>query len=277
VPVWAALAGVLGVLSLGGCSERRYDQTSPDRVLDSASAMVTSGDTHRLPSLIWAEDENTRRVYDRLGRVLTRAGQLAELIQERFPEDVRRVQADLDRARAGGQVSAIERTLTGGGRRPRTPEAQRQQREQLDAAIRAVFADPYGFLERGRDRLGTTYINDNSSAITWDGRLVLPPFGLLIQQQTDGLWYLTLPTQGIPQIQRFLPSANEDMAMIWLASIQLLDNVLVDMEARIKAGRYRSLDEAARGAGEMIFLPGVMLFAAFQQAASAERAPTPGG
>lgn len=261
--------GLALAMVLFGCGERSYDQSTPDRVLDSASAMVSHGEAHRLTSLVWAEDEATRRVYDRLGRVLKRAGDLAELIQERFPEDVQRVRGDLDRA--SGQPTALERTLTGGNRRARTPGAQREQRDQLNAAIRGIFADPYGFLERGRDRLGTMYVNDTSSAITWDGRLVLPPFGLLIQQQDDRNWYLTLPTQGIPQIQRFLPSASDDMAMIWMATIQLLENVLVDMEARIKSGRYRSLEDAANGAGEMIFLPGVMLWAAFQQAAESER------
>ncbi|TVQ63725.1 MAG: hypothetical protein EA378_01240 [Phycisphaerales bacterium] len=266
------MAASLGLLMLlGGCGDRHYDQSTPERTLESASAMVANGEPQRLTSLIWAEDEATRQVYDRLGRVLKRGGDLAVLIQERFPEDVKRVQSDLDRAGASGQPTVLERTLTGGNRRARTPQAQREQRQQLEAAIRAIFADPYGFLERGRDRLGTTFVNDTSSAITWDGRLVLPPFGLLIQQQDDGKWYLTLPTQGIPQIKRFLPSASEDMAMIWMATIQLLDNVLVDMDARIRSGRYRSLDEAARGAGEMIFLPGVMLFAAFQQASESER------
>ena len=74
--VWAVVATVLGLAA--GCDRPTvYSQETPDDVIRSAAEMIRNGETQRLPDLIAADNDEMRRMLNRLGVLFGNMQQLS--------------------------------------------------------------------------------------------------------------------------------------------------------------------------------------------------------
>jgi hypothetical protein len=263
----AALAAAL--LVLAGCG-RTYDQSSPEAVLTTAREMLENGDARRLHELIHAESPEMRRVLRELGSVLGNLEQLGREIQAAFPDEVQALRERAEQEATSGRASNfLADALTGQMRqRGRGRQDPRQMREAMTDSFQRFFADPYGWLREGEGRLGTEMIDDDFQAVTWDGRTVLPPMGVLLRRDGDK-WYFALPTH-LPAFSRALPQTKEEWATL-TDVVKILDNTVVDLTEDVRRGRARHLNELAQNAGEKAFIPIAIGFYAYSRAAENRR------
>lgn len=268
---WAAVAAAAAII-LPGCDDG-YSQSSPDAVVRSARLMVERGDAERLPDLLYADSKDMRALYRRLGMLLGNMEGLARAIQEKFPAEVEALLRRAEEAAASGQGASLLAQMVGGGRqRARRggdepgPAAGENARNAFDDALKQVFADPYGWLRRGQERLSTTLMTDDTAAILWDGKPLLAPIGMTMRLER-GKWY-AVPPLNVPGASRFLPQSREEYA-IWASLIKVVDNVVLDLTADVESGRARSLDELSERAGEKIFIPAMLVFVAYGKAMDA--------
>jgi hypothetical protein len=246
------------IVSLGLLRQRSYPQDSPDALLSSARQMVADGRADRLPELVWTGEPEMRRVLKRLGRLLGNLQTLGETIHEAFPEEIADVQRRAADAAARGEgASVVAQLLTGQARRR---EAGSGMEERLNAALRELFADPYGWLARSEGRLTHEYVTDDIVGLTWDGRGVI---GLQLVER-DGKWYLDSPTN-LPMARQFFP-ADVDAYRIMESLVATLDNAVRDLDREVKSGEIRSLAALASEAGEKaapMFIFGVIAYGKF--------------
>ena len=231
---------------------------------------------------------------------------LGEAVEQRFPEELAEFRAEAERAAAEGTanpllarllssrrggsrnagvgVSQINReglTLDTGGTgaspsRPSNPLAPRQsesQRAIVNGIIKQLLADPYRWLEEGRDNLDTVYIADDRVALTWNDRPILPPFGLSMIEE-DGRWFLVPPT-AYPGVSMIMPR-NEDEWFVWGSMARTLEQVVIDLEKEVRSGRVRNMTDLADTAAEKVAIPAMLVFFAYgnmveQRTAEAEK------
>lgn len=265
---------MIGAACLIGCERSPYSQASPDETIQSARLMVERGEASRLPDLIWAANEDERRLLTHLGRMLGSLQKLAGAIKERFPQEVGELKARAEEAAAKGQSTSLFSQMTQsmgpqrGGKRRQGPPSD-AQRNAVDDSLMRLFADPYGFLESSSERLSTVYITDNTAAVMWDKKPVLPPLGLVMKQESNGDWYIVVPT-AMPGISSAWPRTNEEYK-VWGSLITTLDQVILDLKADVELGRVTTLDEVSKRAGEKAFIPAAMVFYAFGQLRDAQK------
>lgn len=227
--------------------------------------MVTDGNAEQLSNLIYAEDEYQRAVLNRVGSMLGHWQDLAAAVAERFPEEVQALEAEARKAAEEGRSSSMIGSLLTGQRGPRMrrdadPGAQR---EAFEASIKGLFADPYGWLADAESKLDYQYIHDDAVALTWDGRMILPPVGLVLERDSTGQWALLLPTR-LPMIRDAMPQTPEEYA-IWGSLVRVFDNLAIDLTNDVRDGKVATLEDLSRRAGERAFPVAVLVVYAYSR------------
>ncbi len=307
VPVIALLLGI----RLAGCDARTaaYPADTPQQTLDSAAAMVADGHADRLVELVYAEDEPMRSLLNQVGLLLGSLQSLSDAVARRFPEELGALRERAGREGAGPLLSrlvasgrsttnrefGVSRMSRSGltldtGHAPnpagkkRPPRMTESQRELVNGLLQQLLADPYRWLEEGRSRLTTVPITDDTVAIMWDGKAVLPPFGLVLIHR-EGRWWLVPPTS-FPGVRGLMPR-SEDEWFVWGSMVKTMRNVVDDLTEDVESGRVRNLTDLADTAVEKAAIPSMLIFFAYsnlveqreqeeQAAASASvRTPTP--
>lgn len=263
----ATLLGLCSALLLTACSkpETTYSRETPEDVLASARQMFADGNANRLPELLTPPTEQNKIVYQEFGKLLGSLQELAKTMEEVYPEELAKLRADTEAAAMRGDaVANLQRAVTGRGSR-RGNDGQSDER--MNALIRSLLADPYGWLRESENRLTTQYIYDGAVAVLWDNKPILPPVGVVMHEDArDGTWHLVLPTN-LPVISQYLPK-NQDEYTIWAMLLRVLSNAMTDLTNEIGAGTYASLDGVSRAAGEKAFAPLAMVFFAYQRTVS---------
>ncbi|MEZ6318454.1 MAG: hypothetical protein R3B49_06830 [Phycisphaerales bacterium] len=281
--VLVIFAGSLAILLAAGVwfliatrPARPYPASTPDEMLDSMALMVQRRQAGRLVELIEVAppaDTTTDRdrmgdLYLLLGRVLDDAQRLADATAERFPRELEDLRASVDRGETPSLFGAMAKSAAGrrGNRQPAFGGfgGNAQQQHQFGQALSALLADPYAKLAEGRDRLTTTPIDSDTEALLWDGRPIMPPIGLLVRRQDDGRWNLVPPT-ALPGVSRVLPHTESEYE-IWGSLLATLDNVFVDLEKDVRAGRLTSLEQLSDRAVEKAIVPMGMVMVAYGRA-----------
>ncbi len=252
-------------LSLVGCS-REPDRSTPEATIRAARTAVEAGDARRIGAYIYAENEDTKRLMARLGVFLGNVQKLGSAIQEKFPTQVADMKARAEQAAKEGKTTSLLAQISSQvrpqrGRRSGPPPTD--ARTLFDDALKNLFADPYGWLRESETRLTTTYLTDNSVALLWDNKPIMPPIGMTMKKGPDGLWYFLLPTN-LPGVSNFMPKTKEQFE-IFGGLIAVFDNVIKDLTEDVKTGRLRSLDDVARKAGEKTFIPAAMTIFAYSK------------
>jgi hypothetical protein len=272
-----AIVAAAGVLAVGGgCSRSGYSQETPEDVLATARAMVEKGDAKHLTELFYAQTPEMRDLYRRLGRALGHMQDLALAIQKAFPKETDKLKAEaVESAKKGDASSFIAKMLAGaggGGRKGRgrgaggvagaiPSQAQAdEQRKMFDNAAKQFFADPFGWLERGADKVGTVPIADDVAAVTWDGKPAFAPIGLTMQKD-GGKWFVVPPTN-IPGVSNFMPQTPGEYKIAGSLMVTF-DKVVLDLTDDVKKGRIKSLEQVGQKAGEKAFIPAAMVVFAY--------------
>jgi hypothetical protein len=283
------LAGTIAWAVLSGAPRgpgRAYPARSAEEMIDSVALMIERREAERLPELIEVAapgDTRTDReqmagLYRAVGGVLGAVEDLALSIAERYPEELAELRGELEAARARGEATSILGAMLGGGRGGgrggRGTGGERQfamgftaspeQRARTERAIAALLADPYTALGDARARLTTARIDDETAALLWDGRPVLPPLGLICREGEDGRWRIVPPTQQAV-LSRFMPRTAEEY-QIWGSLLKTMEQVAVDLRAEVEGGELGSLDELSDSAFEKLVIPAGMVMVAYGRA-----------
>ncbi|MBL9031289.1 MAG: hypothetical protein JNM80_06235 [Phycisphaerae bacterium] len=282
---WAIVLGGLGLLAslVAGC-EKRYSQETPEKVLETAQRMVADGNAARLTDLIYADTPELRRFLKQMGVVMGSLQTLGEEVTKAFPKEIEKLRTEAEAAAAKGEASSFVSRMAGmaqqgaggpggmravrGQRNPRTPAPNPDEMsEQFNLAMKDLFADPYGWLSREKQRLTVQQVADDRAALLWDGKPVLG-VGLTMQLE-GGKWYIVLPT-GAPGVGQIIPK-SEDGWKILGSLMKTMNNMLVDLTKDVRTKKVRRMDELAQVAGEKAFIPAVMVFFAYGKAMDEER------
>jgi hypothetical protein len=271
---WTAAAAT--ALLLVGC-DKGPDRSTPEGTIAAARWAVERGEARRIGDYIFADNEETRRLFRRLGVFLGNVQQLGQTIQEKFPAEVAGLKAAAEQAAAEGKATSLVSQLTsqmrpGRGRRSGPPAmaGDDSARQAFDNALKGLFADPYGWVRESEKRLTTTFLTDTSVALLWDEKPILPPIGMVMRRDdTDGRWYFALPTN-LPGVSNFMPKTKEQFE-IFGGLIKVFDQVVIDLRNDIDEGRLTTLDEVSRAAGEKTFLPAALTVFAYARLTESQK------
>ncbi len=251
-------------------------QDTPEATLDTAHRMIQDGRTDQLTRLVYADNQDMRRLLTRTGLLLKNLGDLADAINDRWPEDVATLRAAADKAAAGGRptsiVSQLTRSIAPRAATRRRGPPRGDDRADLETAIKTFLADPYASLRDGRAKLTTEYLTDDKVSLRYDAKPILPPIGVQLKLGDDGKWYFLLPT-GLPGLAQYMPRTPREY-QIWGSLVQVFDNVVKDLTADVRQNRVASLDQLSRRAGERAFVPAAMVFFAYSKVIK-DRGKTP--
>lgn len=280
------LVMLVAVFLFGGCDRRDgYGRESPDAVIRTAKLMVERGDADRLHELLYAENDDMRGLFKRLGRTLGHLQELGTEIAKAFPKEVAALGAQTEAAAKKGKATGLLQQLASqsglGGRRPKLSVKDRKEKEELfNAAIQRLFADPYGFLSDGGGRLTTAEVSDDLAAVMWDKAPILPPVGLTMRRHatTNGEeWSIVLPLN-LPVLSNYAPRTPGEYRVLG-SMVRTFDNAIVDLTNDVKGRKIASLEQVSKKAGEKLFVPAVMSVFAYTKAVEARKKPatTAGG
>jgi len=253
-----------GLACLAGCERRKdYSQDTPNDVIRSAVEMVRDGQTQRLPDLIAADNDEMRRMLDRLGVLFGNMQKLAAAAQERFPDDMAKIRAQAEKEAAEGGanpiLSALSSARPGGGRGgPPSGDDENAMR----GLINRLFADPYGWLDLNAPRLSAEKITDDQATVLLDGEPLIPVVGLPMIER-DGKWYVSLPTN-MPPLSLGWPRTKPQWDII-RSLVTIIDKAVIEMTEDIRQGRVGGLDQLANKAQEKMIFPAAMAFLAYQR------------
>lgn len=286
--VFAGALLAAAMLWAGGCGDRGYSQETPDDVLRTARTMIERGEARKIGGLFYAENDDMRKVLDNFGVLLGNLQRLGQAVGENFPTEVEQLKTRAeDAAKKGTSVSFLSQIASqaGGGsagrsrRAARDPERMRREQiereQQFGDSLKSLFADPYGFLRSGADRLTTTPLSDDMAAVLWDGEPALAPLGMVMRRSADGRWYI-VPPLNIPGLANYLPQNTQEYK-VFGAMIAILNNVIVDLARDVREKRIRSIDDLSRSAGEKAFLPAAMGYVAYSRMIDERRKNAAGG
>jgi hypothetical protein len=229
---------MIGLATLAGCggSDLPYDTSSPEAVVESARLMVRNGDADRLPELIELdarditfEDGVTEasaiaEVKAKLAELLGRMWRVGEALQQRFPDETI---DSLDEA-----VAMVEDA--GGG--------------DWTDIVGQVLSDPFGWLDEQETSLEILDLGDGTAAILWDDEPALGGFIAMIE--TDDGWRASVPIELVRDTE-YWPNTRYEWSVV--ASMLLsIENALEDFEMQVAADEFKSLSQAAAGAGRLI-------------------------
>ncbi len=257
---------LLMALVFPGCRRgpKEYKQDTPEAVIQSMEAMVKDGNTRRLHELFYAEDENMRLALRRFGRMCGRLAELAQTIGETFPEEVEELRKQTEEAAARGEATNILSRFSQSAfqsQRNRGRQRQSNPGDAFNLAFRQLLSNPYASFEQATDRLTTITVSDEFEGLLWDGKPILPPFGIMMRQDVDGKWYIMLPMD-LPIVTKYRPRTKEQWEIAGYL-MRAWENAAVDLKAKIEAGDLRNLDEVAGEAGAMILPPTMMIGIAY--------------
>jgi hypothetical protein len=256
------LAAATLALVLPGCSDP-YGQETPEQTIATARKMVEDGKTRYLANLIYAENEQWRKLLRRTGIMFQNLQGLGDAIENNFPSEVAELKNRTKQAVEEGKATSLMATLTQQATRRKRPSVKEreQMEQQFNDAIRRLFADPYGWIAESETHISTAYVNDNTVALLWDGKPVMAPLGMVMTKAQDGKWYFVLPTN-FPGLNSFMPRSDTEFKL-WGSIIKTFDNVILDLTREINEKRLLSFESVATEAGEKAFLPAVMVFGAY--------------
>lgn len=256
-----------------GC-DRTPARNTPEGTILATKYAVERGDARRIGQFIYAENEDYRRLFNRLGAFLGNVQKLGSAIETKFPDEVAALKAEaVEAAKNGKSVASLSTMISqirggsgggGGNRRSRSPAlgSGSDPRDAFDEGLKRLFADPYGWIAESEKRLTTTFLTDNSVALLWDEKPILPPIGMIMRQDSrDGLWYYVLPTN-LPGVNNVMPKTKEQFE-IFGGLIKVFDQVVIDLRNDIESGKLRTLDDVSRAAGEKTFIPAAMTVFAY--------------
>lgn len=261
------------LILLCGCSRDPYSQATPQDTLASAQLMVKNGEAEKLPRLIHADSPEMRRWLNTLGRLLGDMETLSATVAEKYPADVAALRARAEQAAKEGRATSIIGQLVQqgrsagpaqagfGGRRTARQPTREQTRGDFNDALTSLFTDPYAFLNDAEGRLTVVEVDDEIAALQWDGKPVLAPLGMVMRKGEDDRWYFVLPTN-VPGADRFMPKDKEQWDILGKLVVTL-DKMVLDLNQEVKDGRHASLSSVSRRAGEMTFVPAVMVMYAY--------------
>jgi hypothetical protein len=236
---------------------KQYSQKTPEALIQSLEDMVKDGNASRLHELFYCEDENMRMALRRFGRMTGRLAELAEAVNEAFPDEVAELQKQAEEAAANGQATSLLGRLSQGAMQSRRQQSQGNQGDAFNAAFRQLLSNPYSSFEQASDRLTAMELTDDYAGLMWDGKPLLPPFGIKLRRDIDDKWYIQIPMD-LPIVTKYRPRTEEQ----WMVAGYLMlawKNAAVDLKAKIEAGDLRNLDEVAAEAGTMILPPTLMI------------------
>lgn len=276
-------------VAIGACSRDPYPQGTPEETLASAQLMVKNGEAEKLPRLIHADNPDMRRWLNTVGRLLGDVEALAKTINDKYPGEVAELRRKAEEAAKEGRATSLVGQLVlqsrgvAGSRAGRSRGGQAKDRSQtrddFNDALTRLFTDPYAFLSDTQGRLTVLEVDDETAAILWDEKPVLPPVGMVMRKETDERWYIVLPTN-VPGADKFMPKDKEQWEILGKLVVTL-DKMTIDLNREVAEGRHASLASVSRRAGEMTFVPAVMVVYAYGKYAEGEKAsPTadqPGG
>lgn len=256
------VAAMLGLILAAGCERKEYARGTPEELLASARAMVEKGRADKLTELVYADSEDMRLLLRRMGRALGSVQELATEIQQRYPDEVRRLR---DQATAPGSqvgLSQLMRQMRGGGRRGLSIADRDKRNQQFGDAIKTILVDPYAWLQDNAGRLTTVPLNDNSVALQWDGKPVLPPIGMVLRKD-DGVWSFVLPTN-IPVLAQFLPQTPDEYKTFGVL-FRIMENAMRDVTREIREGKLKDLSDVSQKAGENMFIPAAIFMMSYSK------------
>lgn len=270
-----ALSMVAGIGPVG-CG-KRGDQSTPEATIATARTLVERGDARQLSGLIYAENDDMRRLLNTTGRLMGNLEALARELQAKYPAEVSALRERAQQAAAEGKSTSIFGQLVGGARQAggpgggRVPGAGGPQADRgaFDDALTRILVDPYAFLRESEGRLTTEYLSDDEVALLWDEEPVLAPVGMIMRKTEDGRWYFELPISA-PALRRFMPSTPEQYRIMG-GLISVFDKVVVDLTTEVRNGQLPNLEAVSRRAGEMTFLPAVLTFYAYSRLRDEQR------
>lgn len=269
--VWAVLA--MAALLPACRREPSYSQATPDDVIQSAKLMAKNGRADRLTDLIYADNEDMRGLYKRLGVLLGSVQKLAVTLNEKFPKEVAELRAKAEQAAKEGKASSLMSRLGGEARRSAQRAARGEQNsgDAMNATLKQLLTDPYGWLNENSSKLTSSPVNDELVAVLWDGKPIMPPLGLVMKKSGEK-WYIVLPTN-LPVVSGFMPKTKDEFS-IWGSLIRTFDNAVVELNKDVKTGKIRSVEGVAREAGEKAFVPVAFGLIAYNQAMEARKKET---
>lgn len=253
--------------------EKTYPIDTPMAVVESAGQMLQDRRADRLVELIEPvpptetdtdRADRMRDLYIRLGRVLAAAQDLHAAVEIAMPDELAKLSAEVAAAESRGERTGILATLMPNRRNNAETPERRAARER---AVSRLLADPFGSLDNAVttniDRVGIQEIGADTVAVTWDGRAVLPPFGLTMRQHEDG-WRVVPPTS-LPMIRRFLPESEAEF-QVWGSLLATVESLLDDLRRAVQSGRITTLDALSRKAIEDAIIPMGMVMIALGNA-----------
>ncbi|MDX2130985.1 MAG: hypothetical protein SFY69_02900 [Planctomycetota bacterium] len=260
---WAL--GAAALLGLASC-ESEGPRDTPEATIASFSKDVREGRAERLGDYLYADNPDMRRLMRRTGVLLGNLQALGESVQAKFPDEVAALKAEAEKAaaegRSGGFFSQMASQMGGTNRRRRANvRAGDNAQSSFNDAIQQLLADPYAWAEESEKRLTTAFLTDDSVALLWDSKPILPPLGMSMRRADDGKWYVVPPTES-PTLAPFMPKTPEQYQMFG-SLIATFDNLVIDLRKDVDEGRVRSLDELSNRAGERAFLPLAAAFYAY--------------
>lgn len=188
----------LVLVALSSCRRGgTYSQADADATVRSLAEMLKDGNVRQIPSLIRAEDPKMQELLGKLGPLFDRLYILSQTVQAKYPEEFN---ALLEKAASTGSEKLADSGRTS------------QNRDQWRDRFTLLLANPFGMMDDEMDRVSTVYVDDETCALTIDGK---PAFGvgLLIRQAEDGKWYFHLP-ENIPGLGSRLPKSDAEWRIL---------------------------------------------------------------
>ena len=222
------LSLAVDVVMLSSCRRGgNYSQSDADATVRSLAEMLKDGNVRQIPSLIRAEDPKMQELLDKLGPLFDRLYKLSQTVQEKYPEEF---QALLEKAASAGSERLADSGRTN------------QNRDQWRDRFTLMLANPFGMMDEEMERVSTVYVDDETCALTIDGK---PAFGvgILIRQADDGKWYFHVP-ENIPGLGSRLPESDAEWRIL-NAMLKSVTNGIEWTERRIaeeeNAGRLEEI------------------------------------
>lgn len=265
--VVATALGLAVLISRAAAKPTTYAQASPEDLVKSAVGMIRNGEASRLVELFYAETPEGAAILKRTGDLLGAMQRLGTAVAKRFPDDIAKLREETlkkTQANAAGVLSAVQVRPggTGGGAGPgvsataaRRPPSQADQQQFQDFA-KALFADPFGWIDRNADRLSAVTISDDRAAVLFDGK-PLPPVGLPLKL-VNNRWYIDVPLD-LPQVKQFLPQVRHEYSILG-NMLKVLENVINELADDVNANKIGRVDLLAEKAGEKAVGPALMVF-----------------
>lgn len=272
---WILTGGMVGLASLiiglamflvrdGGRSRIEYPRSTPEEALESAWAMVRDRNAERLSELLYSDSDEMRAVLARLGRLFGNLQALAAEINEAFPEEVAQLRANALRSDKG--LEEMFQESRGRGRQGAGGQMNRQDAERASQELfRLLLADPFGWIERNRERVTAIKLSDDTAAVQVDGKPAMG-IGMLMKRSESG-WQIELPLN-VPMVTRYLPRNREEWEIV-ASMIQVFDNAVLELRSDVRGGRASDVQDVAKLAGEKSAVPVLICFIAYNRAMEA--------